>query len=325
MGQITPQVIDRWLGCIKSRDYLGVQHSTRLSYRHELSVLRQVFRYYREYLYDEYKSPLRERHLEDSIVDMVRYKESRSRNKNRYLSQQEIERFLEVFIGRVERKPSLRVYALIALFQIRTGLRIGEACALSWKNVDVDQGVITVSQTVQWSRNKERKTQIIDLTKTGESRRIQICPQAVQALRAWRAESGRAHGIVFSQTGFEPLEYRCIQDQYNRAFGEAGIEWRSTHILRHSFATDFLTRTRNPMALKEILGHQNMRQTEHYAKIVGSVISEAVQAYEASLSGSKVVSLGFIREAQSGVDDGGRLVKAGNLEGLEVARVEKAR
>ncbi|MEW6058125.1 MAG: tyrosine-type recombinase/integrase [Bdellovibrionota bacterium] len=133
-------------------------------------------------------------------------------------------------------KERLQVFYFLALFQIRTGVRIGEACALAWRDVDFQTGAVSISKTVQWSRSKGRKTCISPLTKTGRPRVIYITSQVASALRAWAAKSKRTVGLIFSFDGFAPLPYRSVQHHYDIAFERLELPWTSTHILRQSFA-----------------------------------------------------------------------------------------
>jgi hypothetical protein len=68
------------------------------------------------------------------------------------------------------------------------------------------------------------------------------------------------------------------------------MKWTSTHIMRHSFATDFLQSTRDQYALQGQLGHKSSRQIEHYAKIIEGGVREGIQAYQKSFKGSPQAS-----------------------------------
>ena len=60
------------------------------------------------------------------------------------------------------------------------GLRIGEICALKWEDIDLNNGIITVSKTVERLKNKENmesKTILMILEpKTQTSKRIVPIP-----------------------------------------------------------------------------------------------------------------------------------------------------
>jgi hypothetical protein len=111
-----------------------------------------------------------------------------------------------------------------------------------------------------------------------------------------------------------PAKYRGIQRHYDKAFIRAGLKWRSTHILRHTFATDFLEKTGNKLALQGQLGHSSSRQTDHYAKITDSIIKAGVKAYNQQIRNSNVVDL---FSAKDDPEKQGLLVAAGTDENEE--------
>lgn len=280
MNQVTPKAVDAWLQIIKRPEYLANQHHTRSTYKHELSLLRQICLYYSEYLDDCFQLPCKKRHLEDSILDPVKYEQMKSDNKFRFIPRADSEKFLAEMNRRGDENLHLKVLSVLALFQLRTGCRIGEVCAIRWEDIDLETGEMLVSKTVQWSRKKGRETCISPLTKTGEPRLIYAPEQVLGALKEWSLHCGRSKGLVFSHNGLTPIQYRSVQHHFNAAFKAMEMPWNSTHILRHSFATDFLERTQNQHALKEQLGHKSLKQTEHYSKVTKALTEAGIRAYE---------------------------------------------
>ncbi len=100
--------------------------------------------------------------------------------------------------------------------------------------------------------------------------------------RSWRLRSGRATGLVFSHDGVTPLEYRAIQYRFDKAFERLGMPYSGAHILRHSFATDFLEKTGDHLALMKIMGHRDIRETFRYAKITDPTIQKGTDKYAES-------------------------------------------
>lgn len=293
---INPKTIDAWLVQLKNPEYLKLQHRSRLSYRHELSVLRQILIYFAEYLDDSFQVPIKKRHLDDCIVDPIKSLQAKARNKTRFIPRAECDLFLQQMDLFGQKDPKKKVFSALALFQLRTGARVGEIAALKWTDIDLKNGEVSISKTVQWSRRKGRETCISDLTKTGDTRIVPLTSQVLDSLRAWQKLTGRSVGLVFSQDGFSILAYRSIQHHFNKAFEELGLPWRSTHILRHSFATDFLEKTLNQHALQELLGHRSPKQTDHYAKRTKQLTETGLRAYEASFKDSSVVDLDEYKE-----------------------------
>lgn len=289
--QITAKVIDLWLAHIKTPKFLTSKNHSRMSYEQELTVLRQVLSYYSEYLDDSYQLPLKKRHLKDAVVDLVRYQQAKARNKMKYIPSGDVDRFLSQMAIDSEHCHKTPIFHALAVLQARTGLRIGEACALDWRDVNFEHSVITICKSVQWFRGNVQKLTISPLTKTGEPRKVFVTTQAIDVLKNLRDRTGRSVGLIFSDNGFQPLHFRSIQYAYDSAFKRVGLPWRGTHILRHSFATDFLEKTRNPQALQAQLGHKSSQQTEHYAKITSTLQEEGMRAYTQKLGGSSVVRL----------------------------------
>jgi integrase len=290
MKQLTSFAVDAWLKHVKKPEYLALQHHSRLSYKHELSLLKQICSYYGEYLNESFQMPCKKRHNEDCIIDLQKYQLAKAENKFRYIPRADTEKFLDELARRAQRKESLALFYFIGFFQIRTGCRVGETCALRWEDIDWESGAIGINKTVQWARKKGRGTLISPLTKTGEPRVIYALGQLLDSLREWRTHCKRSHGLVFSLNGFVPVPYRSVQHYYNAAFKALGMKWTSTHIMRHSFATDFLQSTRDQYALQGQLGHKSSRQTEHYAKIIEGGVRQGIQAYQETFKGSPQAS-----------------------------------
>jgi len=223
--------------------------------------------------------PIKKRHRADCIVDRVKYEVAQAKNKRKFLPRSVVIQFLNALKGSAD-----PLYYEVALFQLGTGTRIGEACAMDWSDVNFESGTAYIHSNVCWSRLKGRPTFISPLTKTSEARLVSI-PQAVlHQLKQLSLRSGRAKGLVFSHDGFKPLEYRSIQYHYDRILKGIGSEWRGTHIMRHSFSTDYLEKTKNPKALQGQLGHRTAEQTSHYAKITDMMKQDGMADYDKSFS-----------------------------------------
>jgi len=180
-------------------------------------------------------------------------------------------------------RPLAKGYAVLAHFQFNTGTRVGEACALDWQDIDLNAGLVRISKSVQWARGKNRTTVISELTKTGKTRVIPLLDMVKDILVKWQTYSRRATGLVFSQNGFKLLEYRSVQYRYDKSFKAVGLNASASHILRHSFSTDFQLKTQDQFALSKILGHKNLKQTEHYAKITNETMQIGLRSYNEAL------------------------------------------
>lgn len=98
----------------------------------------------------------------------------------------------------------------------------------------------------------------------------------------WK-EISEQSSLVFHRNG-EPLHYPAIQNAYNKAFRAAGLPFRSTHVLRHTFATLFLDETGHSEALRSVLGHKSFSMTERYAHAMEFSQVEAMKRFKLGMT-----------------------------------------
>lgn len=73
------------------------------------------------------------------------------------------------------------------------------------------------------------------------------------------------------------LKYNAIQSAFNHGFMALKLPWRSTHILRHSYATMALIAMRDISSVQASFGHTSSRMTEKYAKVVALLNRETAE------------------------------------------------
>ena len=286
MEMITSKVVDDWIDYIKRPEYLALQHKTRATYKNELSLLRQIFKYHAEYNLDKNVaevSPLRPRHNYDCVVHPKRLADNEKMSRERFLTECESLDFLSYLESKSEDGHIGEVIHMLAFLQLRTGLRVGEACALHWEDVDFQERTAFIHRGVIWSRLKGRETFISPRTKNGVDRLIFLPQDLVASLKEWKLKTGRFKGLVISFDGKEPLSRRQIEYRFNRAYEAVGVKWRGTHVLRHTFATMFMEKTGDKEALQGLLGHKHPLQTSHYAKITPEMKRRGVSMFEKAL------------------------------------------
>lgn len=144
---------------------------------------------------------------------------------------------------------------------LNTGLRIGEICALSWDDIDLDKGVIHVRHTVARVRNDDlnsdaRTVLIIDTPKTLSSARdIPISSHLSEIISD--AKAFRASGYVVSDSDLF-ISPRTYEYRYHKLLKRCGIAPFNYHALRHTFATRCIEAGIDVKSLSEILGHANV-------------------------------------------------------------------
>lgn len=171
------------------------------------------------------------------------------------------------------------------------GLRIGEALALRWQDVDMDAGTLTVSGTL--SRDGSRTLSRSE-PKSSRSHRTLPMPEPVRAALAEQrrrqaaerllcGESWRGTDAVFGTRLGGWTEPRTASRWYSDVARRAAVEG-SWHTLRHSAATTLLTAGVPMRVVSDILGHADVRTTLAIYGHVGSEhLEEAVSRMEKAL------------------------------------------
>ncbi len=147
-----------------------------------------------------------------------------------------------------------KVCVLLSLY---AGLRIGEICALEWKDLDLENCLIHVRKTVSrvsgTGENKVRSSLVITRPKTVASfRDIPICSWLVPVLKQVH-DIRRSPFVASSHAGF--VSPRTFDYRYHKLLRTAGIQTINYHALRHTFATRCIEAGIDVKTLSELLGH----------------------------------------------------------------------
>lgn len=178
----------------------------------------------------------------------------RPRQTVRILDEKE-EKILVLFLAKEMDRCKLGVY-----MALRTGLRIGEICALRWKDISFKACTISICHTVQRIQRMDEehhtKTQIIIGEPKSESscRTIPLMPD-IAALCS-RFYSGTPEDFILTGSG-RCMEPRTLQRRLKAYTQECHIEEVHFHTLRHTFATRCMEVGFDVKSLSEILGHSN--------------------------------------------------------------------
>jgi integrase len=140
------------------------------------------------------------------------------------------------------------------LIAVLLGLRQGEVLGLTWRDVDHDQRVLAVRQTLQYH--------------PGEG--FHLVPPKT-------ARSRRIFGT--------PLSPRNDYREFRRLVAAAGLRRVRLHDLRHTAASLMLAQGVNPRVVMEILGHSQIGVTMNtYSHVTPASSREAVARVEACCS-----------------------------------------
>ena len=142
------------------------------------------------------------------------------------------------------------------------GLRVGEVCALQWKDIDLENGILSVRQTVQRVKKGEGidgSYLRLDRPKTPSSiREIPLHPNLIKLLKEREEKDGNLFVLTGTERFMNPATYEY---QFHRIMKEAGVTEVNYHALRHSFTTICVEEGVDIKALSEILGHAKVATT----------------------------------------------------------------
>ena len=144
-------------------------------------------------------------------------------------------------------------------FMIETGLRVGEALALKWSDVQIEKHKVHVHATVV-NTHDSKHSFVQDSPKTNTSNRtIPLNQRATVILNTVRRNSDNE--FIFGKKKNKHLDYFVLRNTIMAMCKEAGVEYRGTHVFRHTFATNCFYKGIDVKILSRLLGHCNVSVT----------------------------------------------------------------
>ena len=176
------------------------------------------------------------------------------------------------------------LYELLALL-LCTGMRIGEATALTWSDIDYVNNMIHVTKTI--SRTAEGQYTIGTPKSKSSIRDIPLTDQSKAILKSQKEKLRSIHGNVIGISWyvfenfcggmvFNASANKAITDTIKR-MNEKGkpIEHFSAHALRDTFATRYIEQGGTSQTLKTILGHSSIAMTmDRYSHVLPNTKQE---------------------------------------------------
>lgn len=191
---------------------------------------------------------------------------------------------VKVFLEIAKTSPYYPVYKTA----IYTGMRRGEILGLRWQDVDFDNLVISVRQSLQEVRG-------VGLTfkepKSGKGRSITITTTLAKELKKLYKQQltdklllGQIYqdlDLVFAQVNGKPLQPTEMSRNYRKMVDKSGLPYIRFHDLRHTHATLLLQQGVHPKVVSERLGHSTISITmDIYTHVLPNMQKEAAHQFE---------------------------------------------
>lgn len=168
------------------------------------------------------------------------------------------------------------------LFLMYTGLRISEALALTWADIDFEDNSIYINKSAQYlclDGKYEMLTQ--HSTKTASSVRVIPMTQKSREALIELKRMSDGNNVISTINGKSPTP-QSLGLSLTRISRNAGIigqhETRGLHSLRHTFATMLFENNCPVKIVSELLGHSNTKITENiYIHIIQKQKIKAIE------------------------------------------------
>ena len=188
-------------------------------------------------------------------------KKHRQEHRNALTRQQQAQ-FLAALDG-ITTKPLL-------VFLLATGLRVGEALALTFADIDFHDKTVSVNKNVVFIEGKRIDQ---DTTKSAAGVRIVPIPEEVMNLLPKRTDD---QDLVF------PYAYSGVRSALRRISNALGFTV-TAHLLRHTYATRLEEAGISPKMKQYLLGHASLDMTQNtYTDIQPEYVKEKAEQIKAA-------------------------------------------
>ena len=175
------------------------------------------------------------------------------------------------------------------------GLRQGEALGLRWRDVDLDDGALSVRQALQ--RQRGAGLVFVPPKSAAGQRTIALPDPVVSALREHRraqlqerlaaGSEWRDLDLVFAQVNGAPIDPSADHRTWKALLSAAGVRAVRRHDARHTAATLLLQQGVPARVAMQVLGHSQVSLTLNtYSHVVPELAREAAERMGAALWGS---------------------------------------
>lgn len=246
--------IKGWIG-----EFEGYSYGARIKY---LSVLKGIFHYATHELEILEKNPCDR--LQVPAQDKMAIQ-----TETKYYSLEELNKLLDFMKGyKHQRFEGYQIYYTLMYFLSRTGLRISEALALTWD--DIEGNKITVDK--QTRRDDNNRITLTTLKNTSSYRVISVEEDVLRILRKFKLKQNELilsrkefhsnpDGIIFQNYLGNYLTPSTVRDGIRDYCELAGVDYKGTHVFRHTHAVLLLEAGASIKFVSQRLGHKTIKTT----------------------------------------------------------------
>lgn len=153
-------------------------------------------------------------------------------------------------------------YSSMVVFLARTGSRFGEAAGLRWCDLDLEEGVARLRQSISEVKGGFQT----EALKSAQGRVVGLSEDTIEALKQHRAQCpGVGEALVWATKGGQPARKVYIYRALDRAASGASLPIQvRPQVLRRTVNSLGLAEGLDRVLLQELLGHADNAMTRHY-------------------------------------------------------------
>lgn len=218
-------------------------------------------------------------------VVVPRLKKQDNKEIKHYTNQQ-VKQFLD-YLDSLDQSNYTNLFdTVLYKLLLATGLRIGEALALEWSDIDLDNATVSVSKTVNrlgGVNPPKSKTshRVVDI----DHKTLLMLKQYKnrQQVQSWHL--GRTETVVFSVFTQKYASTNTLRSRIMKHFKNAGTPNIGFHGFRHTHASMMMNAGIGYKELQHRLGHANLSMTmDTYSHLSKENAKKAVSFYETAIN-----------------------------------------
>ncbi|HEY2419887.1 MAG TPA: site-specific integrase [Neobacillus sp.] len=228
--------------------------------------------------------------MRENPLKRIKIPKDTGENKVKFFTKEQLDLFLANAKPVINAKYKLSIQYL-ALFTLmaRTGLRIGEALALTWADFDEVNKTITVNKTLV---HPYKSDAFISTPKTKNSyRTIKLDEDTLKLMKKYKTNQKevilayknyvKSEGnYMFHQQEGRWLRISVVREYFKEVCKRVELPVLSPHALRHSHAVHLLEAGANLKYVSERLGHASVKITaDTYLHVTEKIEDDALMIY----------------------------------------------
>jgi integrase len=189
--------------------------------------------------------------------------------EKKYMAKEDISKLLKAFNNDFDN--------LIYIFALYTGLRQGEIFALTHKDINLDDSIVSVNKSIKRvtiiSESGKRESKMITKTPKNQSsiRKVPLADKLIQPLKIKMTKEKEKHlklgipfsedSLLFSSNQCTPLRSDHVGSNWKKLLKDLHIKYVKFHGLRHTFGTLLAEQGVPLKTASKLMGHKNINTT----------------------------------------------------------------